>query len=227
MQAYRLIASLITGCIAASACGEPVQEQEAQVEESRPILPDQGEEPVPAESFSMPAIPEPRRGHLVGHMTGQLLDILDGSWKAVATLCEDPPMIEMLAREPSVGTIVVLQLPLDGNRLVDYPVTIVERGMPPGPASQIGVHILSRSDVSAFQAMEGVVSVYELGDRISGKFTATLRMVGSEDQQKYAGIFQDIPIDVRSSDECRRMMEAMLQPDSAFADSPLNDSLPR
>jgi hypothetical protein len=145
--------------------------------------------------------------------------MLDGAWAAVARMCEDPPMMQVIAQEPGIGILVLLQLPPENQRLTDYPVTIVEYGAPPAPASQIGVQLFQGGAASAFQAMEGQVSVYGFGDRISGQFAVILREIASGDGQKYAGVFESVPIEQIPVDDCRRVKEALEQPDSTASDS--------
>jgi hypothetical protein len=199
----------------AIACGEPAEEP---AEEPTPVAVDQPEEdPIPFDSLPMPDFPEPQRGRLVVRGAGSYM--LDGAWEAVARMCDDPPMMQVVAQEPGIGTLVLLQLPPESGRLTDYPVTIVEQGAPPAPASQVGVQIFQGGAASAFQAMEGQVSVYGFDDRISGRFAVILREISSGDGQKYAGVFENVPIEPIAVEDCLRVKEAMEQPDSTVSDT--------
>lgn len=218
VQAFRVVTFLAIGGFAI-ACGEASEEQ---VDEPTPTVAETpaGEveqEPVPSDSFTMPDFPEARRGYLVAAGAGRYT--LDGAWEATARMCNDPPMMQLLAQQPGIGTLVLLQLPQENERLTDYPVTIVERGAPAAPASQIGVQVFQRGNVSTFQALEGEVTVFGFGQRISGQFAVTLREITTEELQKYAGTFQSVPIEEIPEDDCRRLREALAAPDSSVSDS--------
>ncbi len=150
MKAYQAMMLLVIGSIAV-ACGEPAEEQ---TEEPTPFLSDQPEEdPIPFDSLPMPDFPEPQRGRLVARGAGSYM--LDGAWAAVARMCDDPPMMQVIAQEPGIGILVLLQLPPENQRLTDYPVTIVEHGAPPAPASQIGVQLFQGGAAALEIALAG------------------------------------------------------------------------
>jgi hypothetical protein len=218
LKPHRVVTFLAIGSIAV-ACGEPAEElAEEQAEEVAPVVTDEPEEePIPFDSLPMPAFPEPQRGRLVVRGAGPYM--LDGAWPAVARMCDDPAMIQIIAQEPGIGTLVLLQLPPEGQRLTDYPVTIVEQGAPVAPASQVGVQLFEGGAASAFQAMEGQVSVYDFGSRVSGRFGVILRDISSGDGQKYAGVFESVPIEQIAVEDCLRVKEAMQTPDSAVTDT--------
>lgn len=214
MRTYRATTLLVIAAIAV-ACGEPAEEP---AEETTPVLSDQPEEdPIPFDSLPMPDFPEPQRGRLVVRGAGSYM--LDGAWPAAARMCDDPPMMQIVAQEPGIGTLVLLQLPPASRRLTDYPVTIVEQGAPTAPASQVGVQLFQGGAASAFQAMEGQVSIHSFGDQISGEFAVILREIASGDGQKYAGVFERVPIEQIPVEDCLRVKEALEQPDSTVSDT--------
>lgn len=214
LRPYRVVTLLAIGSIAV-ACGEPAEEP---TEEEAPVAVNEPEEqPIPFDSLPMPAFPEPQRGRLVVRGAGPYM--LDGAWPAVARMCDDPAMMQVIAQEPGIGTLVLLQLPPDGQRLADYPVTIVEQGAPVAPASQVGVQLFQGGAASAFQGMEGQVSVYDFGSRVSGRFAVILRDISSGDRQKYAGVFESVPIEQIAVEDCLRVKEAMEPPDSVVSDT--------
>jgi hypothetical protein len=218
VQGTRAFTFLVIGSLAA-ACGEASEER---ADEPTPVVSEttaeQGEqEPMPFDSLPMPDFPEPRRGHLVAKGAGTYM--LDGAWEAIARKCDDPPMMQVLAQQPGFGTIVLLQLPPEGERLTDYPVTIVEQGIPDPPASQVGVQVFQGGSVATFQAMEGGVTVFGYGQLISGQFAVVLREVSTEELQKYAGTFQSVPIEAIPEDDCRQLREALAASDSSASDS--------
>jgi hypothetical protein len=214
---------LLLAIILVTACGDSAEEEAAeqaaeQAEVASTTADEQpNEEPVPFDSLPMPDFPEPQRGRLVAVGAGSY--DLDGAWPAVARMCEDPPMMQVIAQEPGIGALVLLQLPEAGQRLTDYPVSIVEEGAPDPPASQVGVQLFLSGAASAFQAMEGQVSVFEFEERISGRFAVILREIGSGDGQKYAGVFQGISIEQIPEEDCLRVRQSLEPADSSASDS--------
>ncbi len=211
MKANHVLTLLFAAAVTVG-CGDRADESQA---EPTPVVPQAAD--IPFDSLPMPDVPEPRRGYLVARGAGMYE--LDGAWEAQAQMCEDPAMLEVLAEQPGIGTLVLLQLPPADARLTDYPVAIVEQGAPDPPASQIGVQTFQRGGAHGFQAMEGSVSVYGLDERISGRFTVILREISSNDLQKYAGVFHGVPVAHMSEAECLEWKAALEGTDSTSADS--------
>lgn len=211
MKANRVLMALLAAALTVG-CGDRADESQA---EPTPVIP--RDSAVPIDSLPMPDVPEPRRGYLVAAGAG--VYALDGAWEAQAQMCEDPPMLEVLAEQPGIGTLVLLQLPPADARLTDYPVAMVEQGAPDPPASQIGVQTFQHGGAHGFQAMEGSVSIYGFDERISGRFTVVLREISSNDLQKYAGVFHGIPVAHMSEAECLEWRAALAAPDSTDGDT--------
>ncbi len=167
--------------------------------------------PASSDSLTMPGIPEPRRRYLTAVSDGPYL--LDGSWEAVAGMCQDPPMLEVVGQQPGIGTLVLLQLPPAGQRVTRYPIRIVERGAPEPPAAQVGVQVF-RDRAIAFQATDGEVEIYGFDTRVSGRFRVTLREIGSGDSAKYAGVFHEVAVGPLPEEQCEAA-KAALAADSA------------
>jgi len=206
------VLTLLFAAAVTVGCGDRTDESQA---EPTPVVPREAD--ISFDSLPMPDVPEPRRGYLVARGAGMYQ--LDGAWEAQAQMCEDLPMLEILAEQPGMGTLVLLQLPPAGPRLTDYPVAIVEQGAPDPPASQIGVQAFQRGGAHGFQAMEGVVSVYGFDERISGRFTVILREIASNDPQKYAGVFHGIPVAHMTEAECLEWKAALEDTVSVAGDS--------
>ncbi len=171
-----------------------------------------------ADSLTMPDLPEARRGFLIARGAGPYE--LDGDWEAQTGACDEPPLLEVVGRTPGMGVLVLLQLPPAGERVTNYPVTIVEEGAPAAPASQIAVQLLEGSTGRAFQGLEGSIDVYRFDDRVSGQFAVTLREIASDDLQKYAGVFHEIPVAPLPEEQCAQFKAALEVPDSAATDTP-------
>lgn len=141
----------------------------------------------------MPAFPSPARGKLAAVSAGAPLEI-EGEWKAEAGVCDQPPMLQVVAQVEGTGTIVLLALP-EKDRVTDYPIKIATgTGLPAAPASQIGVQVFRKSGPAAYQASEGSVEIYAYEKAVSGRFAVTMRQISSNDRIRYAGAFREIPI---------------------------------
>lgn len=169
-------------------------------------------QPTTADSITMPAFPEPRRGYLVARSAG--LHDLSGAWTARAELCEDQAVMAVLAQQPGVGTVVLLRLPPPAQRLATYPITHVDSGAPTPPAAQIGVQRFEGASAYAFQGLEGQVVLTAMGDRVSGRYQVTLREITSKDLAKYAGVFESITLDTLPAAQCQEWQRELLLPDS-------------
>lgn len=194
------------------ACGEP---REEGTETPPPV--EEVDSSEVADTLTMPDIPDARRGYLVARGAGPYE--LDGAWEAQTGTCDDPPMIEVIGRQPGMGVLVLLQLPAAGERVTSYPVTIVEEGAPTPPASQIAVQLLEGSTGRAFQGMEGSIDVYRYDDRVSARFAVSLREIASDDLQKYAGVFHEIRVKPLPQEQCAEIKAALEVSDSAATDT--------
>ncbi len=191
--------------VVALACG-------GERQSAPPAVQVQGE-PTPGDSIQMPSYPEARRGYLVARSAGAY--DLNGQWPARAVVCEDPPVMEILSQQPGVGTIAVLRLPEQAQRLTSYPIAIVDSGTPVPPAAQMGV-VLQGTSAYAFQGLEGQVQLTSISDRVSGRFQVTLREITSDDLAKYAGVFETVPLVQMSAEQCEEHRgEPLPPPDSA------------
>lgn len=140
----------------------------------------------------MPSFPSPARGRLAAQSAGGPAEI-KGEWAAEAGVCEQPPMLQVVAQVEGTGTIVLLALP-EKNRVTDYPVTTVGNGLPTPPAAQVGVQVFRKQGPAAYQASEGSVEIYAYEKTVSGRFGVTMRQISSNERIRYAGAFREIPI---------------------------------
>ena len=202
---------LISGFALASACGG-----ESRDDEEAPSLTEMlqnnmlDEDPPPPESLEMPDFPPQQRGRLVAASAGAPGgEEINGSWEADAAMCEDPPMMQVMAGEPGIGTLVLLQLPPAGERVAHYPIVIVDSGPPPAPAAQVGVQLFRGPASYAYQAMEGEVEVYSFGDRVSARFAVRLRDIQSDDTVLYAGVFHGVGLEPLPLEQCQDAKAAL------------------
>ena len=207
---------LISGLAFASACAG-----ESQDDEEVPSLNEMrqndvlDEDPLPAEPLEMPDFPTQQRGRMVAASSGAPGgEEMDGSWEAGAAMCEDPPMMQVMAGEPGIGTLVLLQLPPADERVARYPIVIVDSGLPPTPAAQIGVQLFRGPASYAYQAMEGEVEVYGYGDRVSARFAVRLREIQSGDTVLYAGVLHGVGLQPLPVEQCEAAKAALEELDA-------------
>ncbi|MDH3290350.1 MAG: hypothetical protein OEO20_01130 [Gemmatimonadota bacterium] len=179
-------------------------------------LPVEGQSTAP-DSIVMPAFPASRRGYLVARSSG--VYELSGEWPARAGMCEDPAVMEVLAQQPGVGTIVLLRLPPPPERLAIYPIAIVDSGAPPPPAAQIGVQLFQGANAYAFQGLEGQVVLTGMSDRVSGRYEVTLREISSNGLAKYAGVFESVMLETLPDAQCDEWKRELLPTDSVTGDN--------
>ena len=154
-----------------------------------------------ADTIELLEYPIPRRGHLVTHSAGDLT--IEGSWRVRAGMCDDPAMLELVADESDVGTIILLVLPPDeGDRVTTYPVPPVERAVPPPPAARIGVQVFEGRSASFFQAIDGEVEVHTFGEWLGGRYLVTMWELTTGAEMQYAGVFEGIRIKPLSDEQC-------------------------
>lgn len=149
--------------------------------------------------------PQSQRGHLVARGVGGYS--VDGSWPARAGMCEDPAMLELVAAQPGVGTIILLLLPAAQDRITTYPVRPVERAVPSPPAARMGMQLIDGRSANFFQAVDGAVEVHTFGERVGGRYRVTLWELSSRGQVEYAGVFEGIRIERLPEERCLEVKE--------------------
>jgi len=151
---------------------------------------------------AMPAFPRAARGRLAALNAGvRGTPEIKGEWPAEAGTCDQPPMLQLVAQQPGMGTIILLALP-PANRLTRYPVTIAPGGLPTLPAAQVGVNLFRSLGTFAYQAADGEVLVYALDRVVSGRFAVTLREINTNVRVKYAGTFREVPVKPLDAEQC-------------------------
>ena len=150
----------------------------------------------------MPAYAEAARGHLAAQSAGPAgTEEIRGEWTARAGICDKPPMLQVVAEEPGVGTIILLAVPV-ANQVRSYPITTVSSGLPDPPAAQIGVQLIRRTGSFAYQALDGSVDVYAFEKTVSGRFASTLREISSNVRLRYVGAFREAPVVKLDASRC-------------------------
>ena len=216
----RLLTTLtIAGLALTSACGGEADSEDGEAAPGLSAVPQMAapeEDPASPQALEMPDFPAQQRGRMVAASVGAPGgEEMDGSWEAGAAMCEDPPMMQVMAGEPGIGTLVLLQLPPANERVGRYPIVIVESGAPEPPAAQIGVQLFRGPASYAYQAMDGEVEVYGYGDRLSARFAATMREIQSNDTVMYAGVVHGVTLQPLPVEQCEAAKAALEELEAA------------
>lgn len=209
--------NLVAGLVLVAACGGGSGQADEDSQSLNEMMQSEmlDEESAPTEPLEMPDFPSQERGQLVAASAGAPGgQEMDGSWEAAAAICEDPPMMQVMAGEPGIGTLVLLQLPPANQRVAHYPIVIVDSGPPLPPAAQIGVQLFRGRASYAYQAMDGEVELYGYGDRVSGRFAATLREIQSNDTVLYTGVFHGVGLQPLPLEQCEAAKAALAELDA-------------
>jgi hypothetical protein len=206
--------------ILVSGCGSTEEEADAE-----PFTPDEGLE---QDSLVMPAYPAPQAGRLVALSDG-IYD-LDGAWEAEAQVCDEPPMLQVLAWQRGMGTLIVLDYWLMGDPVGEYSVVVGNARLTerPPPFARVGVQQFEGSRAWAFQGWDGTVDVTQHDGRtVSGHFSVSLRELQSGDPEVFVGVFELIPIAAASDSGCAILGPRGVVVDRSPADSTSSDPIPR
>ena len=162
----------------------------------------------------MPDYPKAEHGELRVEAVGDLGEKI--GWPARAGRCRQPPMLQILAQDPTQGLLVLLELPDSGEVTGTYPVSFSQGGLPTAPAAQLALERLDpKAGPGTYQALDGSVELSQLDAEASGRFAVTLRNLSTDAQSQIAGSFQGLPVVELDSARCARALPT----DSAKADS--------
>ena len=193
----------ITVLVMCGACGSGAEpdRQPALLEDADEVW-----EAVDSDSVAMPAFPAARRGRLVVASDGAFK--LDGRWAARADVCADPPMFQLIAKDDTVGVIVLVALADSGDGTGLY-----EAGQPDDETgtqapARVGIQLFQRQGAFAFRAVEGQVTLESLDRRTSGRMQVVMREVMREADVAVAAVFDAIPVTSLSAEECRLVLAA-------------------
>jgi len=162
----------------------------------------------------MPGYPDSQDGKLVVISDGDFS--INRAWAAEAGFCDGGVLLELYAEGDSSGTVIVLQHP-DNDVIGDYAVVLADSVNPEERAARIGAQVFEGGDAFGLEAIMGSLEVTEVGDRISGRFTSTIRELDSRVLTRYVGVFSNVPMNLLSEDYCRQLypeQEPQTDPDS-------------
>jgi len=198
--------------VALAACSPAVESEptEGSVREDEPGTRRLTLEELPP----MPGYPDSQDGKLVVITDGDFP--INQAWEAEAGFCDGGVLLELYAESNSSGTVIVLQHP-DSDVIGEYAVVLADSVNPAERAARIAVQVFAGREAFGFQAIMGSLEVTEVGDRISGRFTATLRELDGGVLTRYVGVFRNVRVNLLAEDYCRELypeQEPQADPDS-------------
>ena len=122
--------------------------------------------------------------------------------------------MEIYAGPPGLGTALLVRMP-EGDPLGTYPVVAADADFPAAPVALIAVQAFQSPDAFGFQAYAGELELSAFGDRVSGRFTSTLREISIDMLTHYVGVFEGLSIEPLPADYCQSVQDFTLVPDSA------------
>jgi hypothetical protein len=162
----------------------------------------------------MPAYPAAGRTRLAAVGVGA--HEFAGSWEVRGGRCDDPHLVQLLTDDPTVGVLILVRLP-QGDVPERFPV-LADSVFPPATA-RLAVRVSRGRSAFAYAGVEGEVEMARAGERVSGKFTVTLREIAMETTTLAAGAFRDVEIGPLPDEECAMARAAWVEPDSAASRS--------
>jgi hypothetical protein len=170
----------------------------------------------------MPGYPTSQDGKLVVISDGDFS--INKSWEATAGFCDGGVLLELFAEGDSSGSVIVLQHP-DGDVIGEYTVVLADSVDPGERSARIGAQMFKGREAFGLQAIMGSLEVTEVSDRLSGRFTSTIRELESAVLTRYVGVFQDVPVNLLPEDYCRSLYpesESQADPDSSASRDLIN-----
>ena len=194
------------------ACGDQ-PEPSGRIERE----PDRGRTILTVEQLPpMPPYPDARGGRLVVESAGDF--DLNGAWEAHAGLCEEVGVIEIYAGPSGLRSAVLLRMP-EGEPLGKYPVVAADADFPDAPAALIAVQGFAEPEAFGLQAFSGELEVTAFGERVSGRFTSTLREISVDMLTQYVGVFEGVSVEPLSARYCEALRDSTLAPSDTVADA--------
>jgi hypothetical protein len=183
---------LTAALVACSSEPEPTVEDE-NVREVRPARLDT----VPVVT---PEFPEVVPGHLTVRSNARREENrYTGLWPAQVGVCQEPTVIQVVARSDSLGMIVFVGPGSDSAMVGEYEVVEGREGVPDSATARVGLQTYGGSRPRGLRAMAGTVEVQRADSILVGRFTAAFTDERYRDSILVAASFeaavQDAPPD--------------------------------
>lgn len=155
--------------------------------------------PPGAELMAEVTPPRPVDGRMVARTP--VPELLGGSWRALATRCDEPHALHILAEGDSVDILIRINLPDSGSVTRRY--SIVPRGATALFAghARMGVQTIGAL-ARSFEAVEGDVTLERLDQAVDGRFEVVIQDVRSWERIRYAGAFRRLPLTPEAAGPC-------------------------
>lgn len=156
------------------------------------------------DSLIMPSIPITTPGHIAMKSISMAnIDFeIDGSWEATAIHCADSNYIQVMARAPTFGAVLVWAVPDSGLAEMEYDVTPRFRGALRDSTARVGYHIFGGEQPFVFRGDSGFVSVERMDSVVTGTVEVGMGETTLREVVLMAGAFELIPIRPGVGGEC-------------------------
>ena len=180
MKAHWVLLATVLGCVGDAPVGDEAVDENVQ------------EEIVPVD-LTMPEYPPKQAGRVVAQSVSEDLETrFVGNWPAEAGRCQEPTVIQIVARSDSAGVIVFIG-PSDST-VGEYDVSVGRFDVPDTLAARVAVQLYnSRVRPLGLRGVSGTVEVRRADAVIAGRLAVRLIDDRSQDTVLMAASF-DVPL---------------------------------
>lgn len=159
---------------------------------------------------AIPDRPAARAERLVTAAVSTREDIhASGAWRAEATLCQAPPLVQLIAREPLFSAIVLFAPPEGGTASGTYDVSEGDTNLPDSSTARVGLQVYPEGErPAAFVGVHGTVEIESLDSTLVGHLAVVAEEGRYYDTIFLSGAF-DVPVRNASDAACRVMREPL------------------
>jgi hypothetical protein len=160
--------------------------------------------------LTVPDRPRARAGHLVTAAVSTRRDInASGAWRAEATLCQTPPLVQLIAQEPLFSAIVFFAPPDDASAAGVYAILEGNANLPDSSTARVGLQVHPEGErLAAFVGFAGTVEIESLDATLVGHVSVIATDARYYDTLFLAGAF-DVAVGNASAAACRVMAEPL------------------
>ena len=161
-------------------------------------------------ALAIPERPAARAERLVTAAVSTRSDIdASGTWRAEATLCQSPPLVQLIAHEPLFSAIVLIAPPEGGSASGVYRILEGNANLPDTSTARVGLQVHPEGErPAAFVGFEGTVEIESLDAALVGHVSVVAAEARYFDTLFLAGSF-DVAVRNASDASCRVMGEPL------------------
>ncbi len=157
-------------------------------------------------SLTVPDRPHPRPERLVTAAVATRRDIdASGAWRAEAALCQRPPLVQLIARGPGFGAIILFAPPEGGVAAGAYAILEGTADLPDSSTARVGVQVYPEGErPAAFVGISGTLEIESLNATLVGHLAVVAEEPRYFDTLFLSGAF-DVAVRNASDASCRVM----------------------